>query len=139
MFYNCKKLKEVEIIGNWKNVSTLEEMFRYDTKLEKIDFGDEVDMSGLRTVKHIFDDITNATDADRIFNTFAESFAKWDLGENQIFEVKENRTYTNRISNKINCYNNKQCQDLGTYNSLLQVFCLFHIYVSLLLVYLFLL
>ena len=101
MFTNCTNLQNVEVTGNWSKVSSLEEMFQKDINLTTVNFGDDVDMSNLKTVKHILNEVTNQAQADRMFNAFAGTFEKWNLENNTLFDVKDNVTYTNRINNNM--------------------------------------
>lgn len=88
MFYNDKLLTGASVVGDFSKVSSLESMFESCFKLRSINFGDDPDMSNLQTVYKIIGSINNQTDSDGIFDAFAATFKKWNLGDNQIFETR---------------------------------------------------
>jgi surface protein len=88
MFYNDKLLTGASVVGDFSKVSSLESMFESCFKLRSINFGDSPDMSNLQTVYKIIGSINNQTDSDGIFDAFAATFKKWNLGDNQIFETR---------------------------------------------------
>ena len=113
MFFGCHNVESVQIVGVWDNVTSIESMFGVSngssiSKLAEIDFGTTVNMTNLRTAKHLFENVSNQQNADRLFDAFAATFAVWDI--NDIFEKRDNNasTYKNRITTVNTIFNGKQ-------------------------------
>ncbi|GEM_PF-521190 len=99
MFQNNTALTNVSITGDWSKVSNLSNMFTGDKNLSSIDFGESPDMSNLKTVYYMLHNITTQNDSDTVFNAFAGTFKKWNLGDNQLFEKQDKVNTTNKITN----------------------------------------
>ena len=87
VFSNCSNLMNADLSGiDFSKVTTMSEMFYGCNSLSAtgINFGDNPDMSSIETIAFMI----NGTSSNNVYFAFTNTFVKWDLKGNTIFDVQ---------------------------------------------------